>query len=87
MVGDKIWIGRFEGKQMPSTNLDAIVYEDFNELRSVRVLEDQRIEVFMSELSQHFFTKTMSYVNTQGKLYTSNGYSYIQNRFKYEYLT
>ncbi len=63
MVGDRIWMGRFEGKQMPSTNLDAILYEDFDELRSVRVLEDERIEAFMSKLSQDFLTKTISYVN------------------------
>ncbi len=63
-------MGRFEGKQMPSTNLDAILYEDFDELRSVRVLEDERIEAFMSKLSQDFLTKTISYVNNQGKLYT-----------------
>ncbi|MBP5977476.1 damage-inducible protein DinB [Brasilonema sp. CT11] len=70
MVGDRIWMGRFEGKQMPSTNLDAILYEDFDELRSDRVLEDERIEAFMSKLNQDFFTKTISYVNNQGKLYT-----------------
>ncbi|MBW4593305.1 MAG: DinB family protein [Brasilonema angustatum HA4187-MV1] len=70
MVGDRIWMGRFEGKQMPSTNLDAILYGDFDELRSVRVLEDERIEAFMSKLSQDFLTKTISYVNSQGKLYT-----------------
>lgn len=70
MVGDCIWMGRFEGKQMPSTNLDAILYEDFDELRSVRVLEDQRIEAFMSQLNQDFLTKTISYVNNQGKLHT-----------------
>ncbi|NMG11834.1 DinB family protein [Brasilonema sp. UFV-L1] len=70
MVGDSIWMGRFEGKQMPSTNLDAILYDDFDELRSVRVLEDERIEAFMSELEQDFVTKTISYVNNQGKLHT-----------------
>lgn len=70
MVGDRIWMGRFEGKQMPSTNLDAILYDDFDELRSVRVLEDERIEAFMSKLNQDFLTKTMSNVNNQGKLYT-----------------
>jgi uncharacterized damage-inducible protein DinB len=71
-TAERIWMGRFEGKQMPSTNLDAILYEDFDELRSVRVLEDERIEVFMSKLNQDFFTKTISYVNNQGKLHTDS---------------
>lgn len=70
MVGDRIWMGRFEGKQKPSTNLDAIVYDDFDELREARVLEDERIEAFISSLHQDFVTKTISYVNNQGNLYT-----------------
>ncbi|MGH7999766.1 MAG: DinB family protein [Brasilonema sp.] len=70
MVGDSIWMGRFQNKQIPSTGLDAILYEDFDELRSVRVLEDERIEAFMSGLSQDFLTETISYVNNQGKLHT-----------------
>ncbi|NJM69737.1 MAG: damage-inducible protein DinB [Scytonema sp. RU_4_4] len=70
MVGDRIWMGRFQSKQMPSTGLDAILYDDFDELRSVRVLEDEQIEAFMSRLDQDFVTKTISYVNNQGKLYT-----------------
>jgi uncharacterized damage-inducible protein DinB len=70
MVGDLIWMGRFEGKQMPSTNLDAILYEDFDKLQQVRVLEDARIEAWMSGLSEDFFTTTISYMNNQGNLHT-----------------
>ena len=32
MVGDRIWLARFAGEEAPSTNLDAILYEDFEEL-------------------------------------------------------
>ena len=28
MVGDRIWLARFAGEEAPSTNLDAILYED-----------------------------------------------------------
>jgi uncharacterized damage-inducible protein DinB len=70
MVGDRIWLSRFEGKEVPSTGLDAILYEDFEELRQVRVLEDERIEAFVSGLNEDFWTKTIRYVNNQGKLYT-----------------
>jgi uncharacterized damage-inducible protein DinB len=70
MVGDRIWMGRFEGKQMPSTNLDAILYEEFDELQQVRVIEDERIEAWMSGLNEDFLSKTISYVNNQGNQHT-----------------
>ena len=44
-------MGRFTDKEMPSTGLDAILYDDFEELGKIRVLEDQGIENFMSNLS------------------------------------
>ncbi|WP_017318217.1 DinB family protein [Mastigocladopsis repens] len=69
MLGDRIWMGRFEGKQMPSTGLDAILYDNFDELWKTRVLEDEKIEAFVSGLKQDFVTKTISYVNNAGKLY------------------
>src|SRR3712207_7941352 len=36
MVGDRIWLARFEGEEVPSTNVDAIFYEGFEELREAR---------------------------------------------------
>ncbi len=70
MVGDRIWMARFEGKEMPSTGLDAILYDDFDELQQIRILEDERIEAFISGLNEDFLTKTIRYMNNQGKLYT-----------------
>ena len=70
LIGDRIWMGRFTGKEMPSTGLDTILYEDFRELRKIRVLEDEQIENFMSNLNQDFLTETISYVNNQNKIYT-----------------
>lgn len=70
MIGDRIWIGRFEGKEISSTGLDAILYEDFHKLREARVLEDERIETFICGLNEDFLSQTISYVNNQGKLHT-----------------
>src|SRR3546814_20587234 len=36
MVGDRIWLARFEGREVPSTGLDAILYEDFDPPRAAR---------------------------------------------------
>ncbi len=70
MVGDRIWMSRFQGKEIPSTGLDCILYDDFDELWRTRGLEDELIEVFMSRLKEDFLTKTINYVNNQGKFYS-----------------
>ena len=70
LIGDRIWMGRFTGQEMSSTGLDAILYDDFEELRKIRVLEDEKIENFMSHLNQDFLIGTISYVNNQNKVYT-----------------
>ena len=46
LVGDRIWLARFGGEETPSTGLDAVLYEDFDELRRAREHEDERIEAF-----------------------------------------
>jgi uncharacterized damage-inducible protein DinB len=69
MVGDRIWLARFAGEEVPSTALDAILYEDFDELRRARMLEDQRIEAFASNLDEEFLNGTIRYTNNEEKLY------------------
>lgn len=69
MVGDRIWLGRFAGRDMPSTELDAVLYDDFEELSAARVAEDARIEAFAAGLSGDFLAGSIRYVNNAGKLY------------------
>lgn len=68
VVGDRIWLTRFEGKQIPSTRLDAILYEDFDQLKQARVVEDKRIESFAAGLTEEFLGSTIQYVNNAGKV-------------------
>ncbi len=70
MVGDRIWLNRFEGKEVPSTGLDAILYEDFDQLWQARVLEDERIEAFAASLTDDFLNQSIRYRNNQGNIYT-----------------
>lgn len=67
MVGDRIWLSRFSGEKTPSTNLDAILYEDFEELREARRREDQRIEDFAASIEEVFLGSSISYVNNEGR--------------------
>lgn len=66
LVGDRIWLGRFEGRTMPSTNLDAILYDDFEELRQARIEEDARLTGFAASLDEGYLSGSIAYVNNQG---------------------
>ncbi|NHC36639.1 damage-inducible protein DinB [Scytonema millei VB511283] len=67
LVGDRIWLTRFAGDRIPSTMLDAILYEDFDELWMARQVEDERIAAFVSALTVEFLHGTIEYVNNAGK--------------------
>jgi uncharacterized damage-inducible protein DinB len=67
MVGDRLWLARFAGEEVSSTNLDATLYEDFGELREAREAEDARIEAFASSLDEGFLGGEIGYVNNEGR--------------------
>ena len=67
LVGDRIWMTRFEGGEAPSTNLDAILYQDFNGLRKARVSEDVRMEAYTASLTTELVGGTIAYVNNEGR--------------------
>ncbi len=69
MVGDRIWLARFGGEAVSPTNLDAILYEDFDELRRGRIFEDERIETFAFGLDEEFLSGTIRYANNEAKIY------------------
>jgi uncharacterized damage-inducible protein DinB len=69
LLGDRIWLGRFTGEEMPSTGLDAILYEDFDDLRAARAAEDARLEDFTAGLDEAFLQGTIRYVNNAGDLH------------------
>lgn len=70
IIGDRIWMGRFIGKEISSQGLDTILYDKFEELRAARVLEDERITAFIDNLDDDFLKGIISYTNNQGKIYS-----------------
>jgi len=44
LLGDRVWMGRFTGNPYPVESLDQELYADFSELRSERMITDDRIE-------------------------------------------
>jgi uncharacterized damage-inducible protein DinB len=69
LVGDRIWLARFEGKEVASKGLGDILYDTFQELREARVKEDKRTETFTAEMTERFLEGSITYVNNQGKTY------------------
>jgi len=66
MVGDRIWMARFAGETVPSTGLDAILYDDFAALTAARAEEDARIEGFFAGADEAFLDGSIAYVNNAG---------------------
>lgn len=66
LLGDRIWLGRFQGRDMPSTDLDAILYEEFDALRAARGDQDTAIEAFFAGLDGAFLGREFTYTNNSG---------------------
>ncbi len=52
LVGDRIWMQRFTGTGELPASLDAILFEDFAQLRAARIAEDARIADYIDGLSE-----------------------------------
>jgi len=66
LVGDRIWMARFQGKTVPSSGLDAILYEKFDDLRAARVEQDALIQAFAQSLTDARLLSTIAYRNNAG---------------------
>ena len=67
LLGDRIWMGRFEGGMKATPKPATILYDDFPALREARRAEDARIEAFAASLKEEFFDQSLEYVNSAGE--------------------
>jgi uncharacterized damage-inducible protein DinB len=61
LVGDRIWMQRFTGQGEVPPSLDAILYDDFTQLRTARRAEDKRISGYIATLREDDLAKTIRY--------------------------
>ncbi len=61
LVGDRIWMRRFTGQGEAPTRLDAILHEDFAELRAAREAEDERIAAYIDGLTEERIAANFRY--------------------------
>jgi uncharacterized damage-inducible protein DinB len=69
LLGDRIWMQRFEGGGLDTPALNTLLFEGFSELRTARAQQDARIEQFFAGAAPDFLSRTFAYVNYQGKSY------------------
>lgn len=67
LLGDGIWMSRFEGRGKTTPPLNTVLFEDFAELRLARVEQDLAIERFFEEADDSFVGRSLDYTNSQGK--------------------
>ena len=66
LVGDRAWLARIEGMDDGGTPLDAVLFDDFDELRRAREAEDDRIDRVLAAMSEDRLAGDLAYSNLAG---------------------
>ena len=61
LLGDRIWLGRFEGQPYPASRLDAELFADFEELRVARLHTDDRIQAWANAVTDEILNAELHY--------------------------
>ena len=69
LLGDRIWMSRFEGGGQTTPPLNTVLYEDFPQLRDARVAEDAESKPSSAICDPAFAAQSFAYINNQGKSY------------------
>jgi uncharacterized damage-inducible protein DinB len=65
LVGDMIWMSRFQGKRDEIRDLNAVLYEDLGSLWKARARLDQQIVGYMESLDDKRLSSTVTYRTTR----------------------
>ena len=65
LLGDRIWMHRFTGEGDEPTQLNAILYDAFDELRAARRAEDARIIAYIGALTEAGLAGALRYRSTR----------------------
>lgn len=84
LLGDRIWMARFEGEANRTPSLNTILFEDLPGLRAARAAEDERIEAFFGRLDPEFLCKPIRYTNSKGQAYTESAPVAVSHFFNHQ---
>ncbi|WP_431854434.1 DinB family protein [Azospirillum sp.] len=66
LVGDRVWFNRFTGEGVNPPSLNAILHDGFDELRTARAAEDERILAFVNDLDASRLDRPFAYRSMDG---------------------
>jgi uncharacterized damage-inducible protein DinB len=84
LLGDRIWMGRFEGNGGGTPPLNTVLFEEFPALRLARMEQDARIEAFFEDLPEDFLSRSFHYINNQGKEYAEQAPVAVSHFFNHQ---
>ena len=84
LVGDLIWMHRFDGTGERPETLDTILYHNLAMLRTVRIEQDIRIISFFEDVSAAEIETPLTYRNMAGEMNTANRYPLYAHFFNHQ---
>jgi uncharacterized damage-inducible protein DinB len=84
LLGDGIWMSRFEGGGEVTPALDTVLHQEFAELWPARRAMDERILRFTAGMSPEFLERRLRYVNNQGRVYVEEATVALAHFFNHQ---
>ncbi|MBV9833263.1 MAG: damage-inducible protein DinB [Alphaproteobacteria bacterium] len=70
LVTDRLWLSRIDPPQV-AMPLNAILFEDFAELRGAREAEDRRLVALLGAMTERTLSRDLVYTNNSGASFTT----------------
>ena len=84
LLGDRIWMSRFEGGGSTTPPLNTILFETFAELSKARSEQDAGIESFFANVDDGFLSRSLGYTNSLGKACTDSAPHAVLHFFNHQ---
>jgi len=84
LLGDRIWMARFEGNGRQTPPLNTVLFDEFPDLRSARIDQDARIETFFEQIDGSFLDKSFRYINNKRREYVEEAPVAISHFFNHQ---
>jgi uncharacterized damage-inducible protein DinB len=69
LLGDRIWMSRFQGGGATTPVLSTVLFENFSELHAARKDFDIQIEAFIASATPELLNRSITYTNSKGQEY------------------
>lgn len=84
LLGDRIWMARFEGADGSTPNLTTVLFDELQDLRSARAEQDASIEAFFARMKPAFLERSFPYINNAGRHYVEAAPVAISHFFNHQ---